>query len=119
MANERKTPGKTPGEPGPDVPKTPHPDRERRIGDPETDRPEIESGGNNPGPRTGQRGTGNPGTDDGDDEMETGPGPRTGGKGTERPDEQRTRQGGEGRTNPQNPAQDPERRTSTDRTGNR
>ena len=86
MANERKTPGKAPDEPGPDVPKTPHPDRERRIGDPETDRPEIESGGDNPGPR---------------------------------PNEQRTRQGGEGRTNPQNPAQDPERRTSTDRTGNR
>jgi hypothetical protein len=98
MANERKTPK----DPGQDVPKTPHPDRERRIGDPETDRPEIESG---------------------DDELETGPGPRRGDKGTERPNEQRTRQGGEregaGRTNPQNPAQDPERRTSTDRTGNR
>ena len=107
MANERKTPQKGPSDPGPDVPKTPHPDRERRIGDPETDRPEIESGGN-------------PGIDDDDDEMETGPSPRTGGKGTERPNEQRTRQGGEGgRTNPQNPAQDPERRSSTDRTGNR
>jgi hypothetical protein len=111
MANERKTPQKSPNDPGSDVPKTPHPDRERRIGDPQTDRPEIESGANNP--------PANPGVDDGDDEMETGSGPRPGGKGTERPNEQRTQQGGEGRTNPQNPAQDPERRTSTDRTGNR
>ena len=93
-----------------DLPQTPHPDRERPVGGPESDRPEIEGGGTQ---------SGGPGIDDEDEEMETGPGPRTGGKGTERPNEQRTEQGGEGRSNPQNPAQDPERRTSTDRTGNR
>lgn len=95
MANQER-PG-TPGTPEIDDPGTPHPTRKDR---------EIQS----PSPRTAP--------DDTDEDGDTGTPQRPGRGDVNSPDHQSRADEG-GRENDANPAQDPERRTSTDRTGNR
>lgn len=111
MANQER-PG-TPGIPEIDDPATPHPSRkDREIQDPSPRTTPID----NPKVRANEKRGTTP--DDADEDSDTATPQRPGRGDVNSPDHQRRADEG-GRENDANPAQYPERRTSTDRTGNR